>query len=183
MKKLFIVLAFIGLLSCDNKKHVAFEHVSVRQMGTASSQSTNPETINLRINSMYTVFVTKDIEASKNFYSKWFDYKIIFESTWFILLSAPGDNAAQLAFIHEKHPSSPPEPKAFSGNGAFLTIDVTDAKTWYEKMKSEGASFSYHLKDEPWGQRRFAVTDPNGIWVDIVEQIEPQKGWWDKYLK
>jgi hypothetical protein len=24
--------------------------------------------------------------------------------------------------------------------------------------------------------------DPAGMWVDIVEQIEPQAGWWDPYL-
>jgi hypothetical protein len=32
------------------------------------------------------------------------------------------------------------------------------------------------------GRRRFATTDPVGVWVDVVDQIEPAAGWWDRYL-
>jgi uncharacterized glyoxalase superfamily protein PhnB len=28
-------------------------------------------------------------------------------------------------------------------------------------------------RDEPWGERHFAIVDPNGIGVDIVTFIEP----------
>ena len=38
------------------------------------------------------------------------------------------------------------------------------------------------LRDEPFGQRRFGLFDPAGTWVDVVEQIDPEAGWWDKYL-
>jgi hypothetical protein len=33
------------------------------------------------------------------------------------------------------------------------------------------------------GQRRFALRDPAGTWLDIVEQIEPAPGFWDPYLR
>lgn len=33
-----------------------------------------------------------------------------------------------------------------------------------------------------FGQRRFGLFDPAGVWIDVVEQIEPAAGWWDKYL-
>jgi hypothetical protein len=26
------------------------------------------------------------------------------------------------------------------------------------------------------------VPDRAGVWIDVVEQIEPAAGWWDKYL-
>jgi uncharacterized glyoxalase superfamily protein PhnB len=87
-----------------------------------------------------------------------------------------------LGFIHETHPSSPPTPKAFNGDGAFFTLDVSDATSLYQTMQKSGARFAYTLKDEPWGQRRFALKDPNGIWIDVVEQIPPHEGWWDQYL-
>jgi len=32
------------------------------------------------------------------------------------------------------------------------------------------------------GSARFGVIDPSGMWIDIVEQIEPRDGWWDPYL-
>ena len=34
---------------------------------------------------------------------------------------------------------------------------------------------------KPWGQRRFAVYDPSGTWVDVIEQIDPEPGFWEKY--
>ena len=39
----------------------------------------------------------------------------------------------------------------------------------------------YPLTDEPWGQRRFGLVDPNGMYVDVVEQTEPQPGFWERY--
>jgi hypothetical protein len=30
-------------------------------------------------------------------------------------------------------------------------------------------------------ERRFAAVDPGGMWVDVVEQIEPEPGWWDRH--
>ena len=35
------------------------------------------------------------------------------------------------------------------------------------------------IKDEPWGQRHFMMRDPAGVWVDIVEQIEPDPAFFD----
>ena len=135
------------------------------------------------VTGVYTVFITKDVEASKTFYEKWFRFNVVFESSWFVLLSTPGEHPSLIAFMHENHPSNPPSPKAFNGSGGFITIDVEDAKILYENLKAEKANFTYILKDEPWGQRRFALTDPNGIWVDVVQQIQPQEGWWDQYMK
>ena len=33
------------------------------------------------------------------------------------------------------------------------------------------------------GQRRFGLRDPSGLWVDVVEQIEPQQGYWGRYMQ
>ena len=42
---------------------------------------------------------------------------------------------------------------------------------------------AYPLRDEPWGQRRFALLDPAGMWVDIVQPIDPEPGYWDTYTR
>lgn len=39
----------------------------------------------------------------------------------------------------------------------------------------------FSLRDEPFGQRRFGLFDPAGVWIDVVEQIGHQPGWWDKH--
>lgn len=136
-----------------------------------------------KIDHVYTVFVTTRLEETVNFYQQYFGFSKLFESTFFVLLQTGGEHTFNIAFMDEKHPTFPPNPKAFNGNGAFLTLEVSDAKGLYEEMKSRGLSITYALKDEAWGQRRFAVLDPNNLWVDVVEQIQPAEGYWDQYMK
>ena len=132
---------------------------------------------------MYPVFVTKDLKSCKEFYSKWFNMQVVFDASFFLLLTTPGENSKSIGFLSEVHPSSPPSSPAMNSNaGVFLTLQVADAKTDFERLKKAGLNISYSLKDEPWGQRRFGIIDPNGMYVDVVQQIEPEKGFWDKYL-
>ena len=65
----------------------------------------------------------------------------------------------------------------------FLTLQVADARAEHERLVGAGLELGLPLTDEPWGQRRFGVVDPAGMWVDVVEQVEPQAGWWDPYLR
>lgn len=80
------------------------------------------------------------------------------------------------------HPSAPPGPEAYSGSGACFELQVEDATKAYEEIRATGLNPHYALTDEPFGQRRFGFADPSGLWVDIVEQIEPAAGFWDRYL-
>jgi hypothetical protein len=48
-------------------------------------------------------------------------------------------------------------------------------------LRVEGLWLELELTDEPC-PRRFAVVDPAGMWVAVVEQIEPVAGWWDPSL-
>lgn len=132
---------------------------------------------------VYTVFVTKDIGACKNFYGGWFGFTPVFESSWFILLQSPGTRGSYLAFMNEDHPSSPPSPKPMNGDGAFITLQVADAQQVHDALQAAGLAIAYPLTTEDWGQRRFAVHDPNGMHVDVVEQVEPKAGYWDRYMQ
>jgi uncharacterized glyoxalase superfamily protein PhnB len=112
---------------------------------------------------------------------RWFDLPVIFEASWIVVLSSDGE-APAVAFMHPEHPSTPPEPAPFRGDGMFLTLQVEDAAAEHSRLTAAGLSCALELKDEPWGQRRFAAIDPAGMWVDVVEQTEPAPGWWDEYL-
>ena len=64
----------------------------------------------------------------------------------------------------------------------FLTFQVLDAAAELARLREAGVPIVYPLRDEPWGQRRFALRDPAGTWLDIVQQIEPTPGFWDPYV-
>ena|SRR5687767_193566 len=134
---------------------------------------------------IYSVFVTRHLKATKDFYVTWFNFQIYFESSFFVLLAGiAGDKSFSVGFIDEVHPSSPPDISAMDGKSAvFLTLQVEDAQVEYDKLKNGGVEIYYHLKDEDWGQRRFGIIDPNGMYVDIVQQINPKEGFWDTYMQ
>lgn len=162
---------------------IAIYLVNFGSMAQTNQQSSTKNENAMNFQDVYTVFITKDLRASKKFYTQWFGFDTAFESTFFILLTSPGDRSFSLGLMSEVHPSSPPSNPAMNAQaGAFLTLQTADAKSDYEKLKKAGLTIYYHLKDEPWGQRRFGVLDPNGMYVDIVEQTEPQKGFWEKYM-
>jgi uncharacterized glyoxalase superfamily protein PhnB len=129
----------------------------------------------------YPIVVTDKLHECRDFYTRWFELKSIFEASWIVVLSSDGE-APTVAFMHPEHPSTPPDPAPFKGDGAFLTLQVEDAAAEYERVREAGLSSALELRDEPWGQRRFAAVDPAGMWVDVVEQTAPAPGWWDRYL-
>ncbi len=130
----------------------------------------------------YIVVITESLSECRDFYRHYFAFEPVFESSWFVLMSSGGDRPVSIAFMHPEHPSSPPDPAAHRGDGSFLTLQVVDARADYEHLLGIGLRCDLPLTDEPWGQRRFGVIDPSGMWVDVVEQTEPQDGWWDPYV-
>ena len=87
---------------------------------------------------VYTVFVTKQLDQTVWFYEQHFGFTKLFQSTFFVLLQTPGEQKFNIAFMDEDHPTAPPSPRAFNGNGSFLTLEVADAKAIYEDLKNEG---------------------------------------------
>src|SRR5262245_11250258 len=129
----------------------------------------------------YPVVVTDELHKCRDFYGRWFGFKVVFESSWFVLLQGGGEHPTSLAFMHSSHPSSPPTPAPFDGGGSFITFQVADAAAEFARVSDAGLECDLPLTEEPWGQRRFGVVDPAGMWVDVVEQIDPAEGWWDPY--
>jgi catechol 2,3-dioxygenase-like lactoylglutathione lyase family enzyme len=127
----------------------------------------------------YPIVITDRLHDCRDFHVKWFGFEVVFEASWIVVLSG---GAVTLAFMHPEHPSSPPTPGPYTGDGMFITFQVADARAEYERVTAAGLRCDIELTEEPWGQRRFGVTDPSGMWVDVVEQIEPESGWWDPYL-
>ena len=135
----------------------------------------------MQLQDFYPIVVTEHVAKCRDFYRRWFALGVVFEASWFVLLGAAAGGRASLAFMHPSHPSAPPGPEPFSGQGMCLEFQVADARAEYERLVRDGAPVALPLRDEPFGQRRFGLFDPAGVWIDVVEQIEPAPGWWDRY--
>lgn len=135
----------------------------------------------MKLEDFYPIIVTPKLFECRDFYRRWFGFEVGFESSWFIWMSST-EGTRSLAFMHPDHPSAPPGPEPFSGLGMCLEFQVENVHAEYERFKSEGASIEYSLRDEPFGQRRFGLHDPAGVWIDVVQQIASAAGYWEKYL-
>ena len=127
----------------------------------------------------YPIIVTPALRDCRDFWADRHGFEAVFESDWFILLQAEG---ASLAFMSPDHPSAPPGPEAFSGKGMCFELQVEDAAAAYEEAAARGLETGYPLTREDFGQLRFGFFDPSGLWVDVVEQVEPAPGYWDRYI-
>lgn len=139
----------------------------------------------VRVRDLYPLITTSEMAAARDFHVRHFGFEVLFEANWFVYLSGPADGesrGATLAFMTPEHPSRPPGPEAFNGNGMILTLEVANAAALYEKLSAEGAPILHPLTDEAWGQRRFMTRDPAGVRVDVVQQIAPQAGYWERYI-
>jgi catechol 2,3-dioxygenase-like lactoylglutathione lyase family enzyme len=130
----------------------------------------------------YPLFVVDDPIASREFFVRWFGFQVVFEANWFVLLSTPQDPASSVAFMQSDHPSQLPEDRERCRTaGIFITVEVSDASAEFNRLRSAGLPIYRELKDEEWGQRHFMVTEPNGLRVDVVQQIDPAPGYWDTF--
>jgi uncharacterized glyoxalase superfamily protein PhnB len=162
---------------------VALDPLSVMDARTPSQGlAISPrEERRMHIKDLYSIIVTNKFVDCRDFYVRWFGFRVLFEASWFVYLAATGDHAFGIAFMAPDHPSQPPGPDVFTGRGMFLTLQVENASREFERLSRAGVRIAYPLHDEPWGQRRFALFDPSGTWLDVIQQIDPEPGFWDRY--
>lgn len=113
--------------------------------------------------------ITEKLQETKEFYTQVLDFGITFENEFYLLMHTP-NHQAEISFLLPNHPSQQALfHKPFGGQGVYLTIEVDNVDKMYEALKKKGVSIKIDLRDEPWGDRHFAIEDPNGIGIDIVK--------------
>jgi len=117
--------------------------------------------------------ITRKLLETKEFYTKTLDFGITFENEFYLLLHTP-NHQAKISFLKPNHPSQQPifHPP-FQGKGVYLTIEVENVDEMYKTLKEKGVKIEIDLRDEPWGDRHFAIVDPNGIGIDLVTYSKP----------
>jgi uncharacterized glyoxalase superfamily protein PhnB len=59
--------------------------------------------------------------------------------------------------------------------GVIVAFTVTDLAAEESRLQSEGVTITMPLREEPWGERLFQVTDPNGVIIQLVEWATPSE--------
>lgn len=106
-----------------------------------------------------------DLAASRDFYTLLFDFKVDFESDWFIHLVSPNNNL-ELGIIDVNHKIVP---KAYKERpqGFYTTFVVDNVDSLYELALTANLEIVSKPENTFYGQRRLLLKDPDGTLVDI----------------
>ena len=154
MKRLWILIAALSYTACCLSQN------------KIPQQKTHAMKLNAGI-------ITEKLAETKAFYTEILNFGVSFENEFYLLLHTPG-KGAELSFLLPDHPSQQPVfRKAFQNQGVYLTIEVEDVDALYTALKQKKVTMEIEIRNEPWGDRHFAIKDPNGIGIDIVKYSPP----------
>ncbi len=134
----------------------------------------------MKPNSIYPVIGTDQIAVSRDFYTSHFEFDIVFEADWYVSLRSKSNPAYELALLDYRH-SSLPEAYRQPARGVLINFEVTDVDEIYTQLTDSGLPMILELKSEEWGQRHFITQDPNGILIDVIQNIAPTGIYADQY--
>ena len=133
-------------------------------------------------NSSFPVFIVKNLSKAKDYYTQYFGFNLAFENEWYVHLMS--ETGVQIGFMLTDQPTQPDIfHSAYSGKGVIFSLEVADVDNAYSQAQEQKLKIALDLRSEDWGQRHFSVEDPNGIYLDVVQAIEPTEEYQSDYAK
>jgi len=129
----------------------------------------------------YTLIVVADPQEMRDFYVRHLGFSVGFEVEWVVYLTSPGARPFGVCFMRERLEHQLPQFRTrIGGDALVLTLEVDDVQQALREVEATGVGPAVPLRDEPWGQRHFMLRDPAGVWVDVVQPIDPDPGFMDQ---
>ena len=121
------------------------------------------------LNRLLVNVLSYDLEASKAFYTALFDFRVDYDSDWFVhLISA--EHQLELGILSAEGDMVPtglqPQPRGF-----FITLVVQNADSVFWLAKEKGLPILSEPEDTFYGQRRLVLKSPEGSIIDVSSPI------------
>jgi predicted enzyme related to lactoylglutathione lyase len=109
---------------------------------------------------------TLHIAEARDFYQRYFDARLTFDCGWYISLELGEGLSLQFMEPQGDQPVCRTE-------GLIYNFCVADVDEECRRLAAAGLTPVTPVEDHPWGDRGFAVSDPNGITLYIYSNREP----------
>jgi len=119
-------------------------------------------------NTLSACITTNKVEESRDFYVKHFEAKVTFDCGWYVNLRL-GKETSELQFIAPQEQGRP----TCNPAGLMYNFCVDDVDAEYDRLLAGGLTPVMPIEDHPWGDRGFAIVDPNGVTLYIYSDREP----------
>ncbi len=160
------------------KKVILIAGILVAVLALFMSRHASAQTVHTMNQTVHTMklnagIITPKLQETKAFYTTKLGFTVVFENEFYLLLQTPGGND-QISFLLPNHSTQQRVFQLpFGGSGVYLTIEVDNVDAEYQRIQSLGVPIEIAIRNEDWGDRHFAVKDPNGIGIDIVTYTKP----------
>jgi predicted enzyme related to lactoylglutathione lyase len=112
-----------------------------------------------------------DPEASAAFAQRHLGFTRAMAADGFVSLERP-DAGFNLIYLRTGLPTF--KPAALAGHdadGLLVAFVVEDVDAEYARLIDEGVAITTPIETEPWGERYFQITDPNGVVLQLVSWV------------
>ncbi len=109
-----------------------------------------------------------DVPASAAFLISHFGFRQEMAADGFASL-AREDAGMNVVFLRRGLPLLPDDQRDTHAAGLILAFVVEDLEGELARLREEGVDITMPLREEPWGERAFQVTDPNGVIVQLLD--------------
>ncbi|MFD6230109.1 VOC family protein [Streptomyces sp. NPDC060232] len=113
-----------------------------------------------------------DVAASQRFFTTHLGYTEQAAAEGFASLSRD-DAAVDIVLLARGTEVLPADQRDRRASGLILAFTATGIEGEEGRLRAEGVEITMPLREEPWGERLFQVTDPNGVIVQFVEWVTP----------
>lgn len=113
-----------------------------------------------------------DVAASQQFFTTHLGYVEQAAADGFASLSRD-DAAVDIVLLARGLEVLPADQRDQRASGLILAFTGTGIEKEEKRLRDEGVEITMPLREEPWGERLFQVTDPNGVIVQFVEWVTP----------
>ncbi|WP_030235418.1 VOC family protein [Streptomyces sp. NRRL S-350] len=115
----------------------------------------------------------EDVTTSAAFLQRHFGYSEQMSADGFVSLTHPGGGVG-VVYLRRGLEVLPEEQRHRTADGVILAFVVEDIAAEERRLRGEGVTITLSLREEPWGEKLFQVTDPNGVVIELVEWADQQ---------
>jgi predicted enzyme related to lactoylglutathione lyase len=112
-----------------------------------------------------------DPEASAAFVERHLGFTRAMAADGFVSLERP-DAGFNLVYLRTGLPTFKPAALAgHAADGLLVAFVVEDVDGEYARLVADGVEITTPIETEPWGERYFQITDPNGVVLQLVSWV------------
>ena len=129
----------------------------------------------MQVTQIAAAFGSSDPTVAGGWFAEHLGFRVLVDLGWFVSTQHPDREELRVDFVRHDHETW--VDPADRVRAAMVALVVDDVDAHHERMVAGRVHILKPLVTEPWGQRRFQAAGPDGLVVELIEPVEPDRAW------